>query len=369
MIHDAELFTVGPDEVVVTFRTEDERAIETRVGDRTVVTSGRYHSARVTGLEPATRYALGIEGAVIGSSPLLPAEVTTLAQPPGRLLATVATVNDVHFGETTCGLLGTPEELGPVFTVEPGATPYPEVMNHGAIDAMEQLDPDAVLVKGDLTDRGTEAEYEAFLHAYSRLGARMHHVRGNHDAMLSEKIAATGPFTVDVEGATLAVLDTVRPGTDRGRISRQQLEWVDQLAAEAAQPVLLFGHHHPWDPASTHRNETYFGINPDDSESLCAVIARRGSISGYFAGHTHRTRTRRFPTARDVPIVEIACVKDYPGAWAEYRVHEGGYVQLTRRIDAPAAMAWTEKTRAMFAGLYRDYALGEIADRCFVQTF
>ncbi|MDQ1436082.1 MAG: 3,5-cyclic-AMP phosphodiesterase [Actinomycetota bacterium] len=146
MIHDAELFTVGPDEVVVTFRTEDERAIETRVGDRTVVTSGRYHSARVTGLEPATRYALGIEGAIIGSSPLLPDEVTTLAQPPGRLLATVATVNDVHFGETTCGLLGTPEELGPVFTVEPGATPYPEVMNHGAIDAIEQLDPEAVLV-------------------------------------------------------------------------------------------------------------------------------------------------------------------------------------------------------------------------------
>ena len=67
---------------------------------------------------------------------------------------------------------------------------------------------------------------------------------------------------------------------------------------------------------------------------------------------------RRFPQARNVPIVEIACVKDYPGAWAEYRIHEGGYTQLTRRIDAPDALAWTEKTRHMFAGLYRDYALG-----------
>ena len=44
-------------------------------------------------------------------------------------------------------------------------------------------------------------------------------------------------------------------------------------------------------------------------------------------------------------------MKDYPGAWAEYRVYEGGYVQLTRRIDAPDALAWTEKTRGMFAGL------------------
>ena len=73
----------------------------------------------------------------------------------------------MHFGETECGLLGTPEELGPVFTSEPGADPYPEVMNRAAIDAIERLDPDAVLVKGDLTDRGTEEEYAAFLRAYS----------------------------------------------------------------------------------------------------------------------------------------------------------------------------------------------------------
>ena len=44
-------------------------------------------------------------------------------------------------------------------------------------------------------------------------------------------------------------------------------------------------------------------------------------------------------------------------------------MQLARRIDAPAALAWTEKTRAMFAGLYRDYALGKLSDRCFVQPF
>src|SRR4029079_12325535 len=102
------------------------------------------------------------------------------------------------------------------------AEAYPEGMNRAASDASERLDPDAVLVKGDLTDRGTEEEYAAFLHAYSRLGERMRHVRGNHDAMITETIAATGPFTVELPGVTLAVLDTVRPGTDRGRISADQ---------------------------------------------------------------------------------------------------------------------------------------------------
>jgi len=369
VIHDAEVFTVGPDEVVVTFRTDGEREVETQVGDAGVVTHGRYHSARVVGLDPSTSYALVVGGADADTSPLLPSEVTTLARPSGRLLATFATVNDVHFGETQCGVLGTPEELGPIFTADPGAEPYPEVMNRGAIDAIERLDPDAVIVKGDLTDRGTEEEYEAFVRAYSRLGARMHHVRGNHDAMITTSIAATGPFAVDLEGVTIAVLDTVRPGTDRGRIPSAQLEWLDALGASTSRPVLVLGHHHAWDPSSDHRSETYFGVNPDDSDALFEIVNRREAIAGYFAGHTHRTRTRRFASARNIPMVEIACVKDYPGAWAEYRVYEGGYVQLARRIDTPDALAWTEKTRAMFAGLYRDYALGELSDRCFAQAF
>src|SRR3974390_1647399 len=81
VIHDAELFTVGPDEVVVTFRTDDEREVETMVGDIAVTTSGRYHAARVTGLDPDTTYPLSVEGAA--SSPLLPPTATTLPDPPG----------------------------------------------------------------------------------------------------------------------------------------------------------------------------------------------------------------------------------------------------------------------------------------------
>jgi 3',5'-cyclic AMP phosphodiesterase CpdA len=367
VIHDAELFTLGPDELVVTFRTDDDQTVTTVVGDVETTTTGRFHSARLTGLEPGATYPLAVDG--VEASPLLPSTVTMLERPAGRHVATVATVNDVHFGEEVCGLLGTPEELGPTFSVEPGEDPYPEVMNGGAIAEIGALEPDAIVVKGDLTDRGTEREYEQFVAAYTRLGPRMHHVRGNHDAMVTEAIAATGPFAVDLPGVKLAVLDTVRPGTDRGRITADQLDWLDTLADESSSPLLVFGHHHPWDPNSHERSETYFGINPDDSEALCAVIDRRPAIGGYFAGHTHRTRMRRFPQARNVPIVEIACVKDYPGAWAEYRIYDGGYVQLTRRISTPDAMAWTEKTRGMFAGLYRDYALGRLADRCFTAAW
>ena len=62
-------------------------------------------------------------------------------------------------------------------------------------------------------------------------------------------------------------------------------------------------------------------------------------------------------------------MKDYPGSWAEYRVFEGGMLQIHRRISAPDALAWTEQTRQMFAGTYADYALGSIDDRCFAVTW
>ena len=136
-------------------------------------------------------------------------------------------------------------------------------------------------------------------------------------------------------------------------------------AAEADRPVLVFGPPPRVEPRLRERPEAYFGINPDDSERLVDVVARRPRIVGYFAGHTHRNRVRRFSATGDVPWVEVACVKDFPGAWAEYRVFEGGILQVFRRISAPEALAWSERTRGMFAGLYEIYAFGALADRCF----
>jgi 3',5'-cyclic AMP phosphodiesterase CpdA len=256
--------------------------------------------------------------------------------------------------------------MGPILRSEPGESPYPETMNRGAIAEIEALDPDAVVAKGDLTTHGTVEEFQSFLDAYGpAFGDRLHYVRGNHDAYVGADFASDAPLEVKLPGVTLAVLDTVIPTWHTGRVSAEQLEWLDELAARADRPVLVFGHHHAWSPLANSRSPSYFGINPDDSERLIDVVARRPSILGYFAGHTHRNRVRRFPVTGDAPWVEVACVKDYPGAWAEYRVFEGGLLQVHRRISSADALSWTERTRAMFGGLYPSYAFGSLDDRCF----
>jgi Icc protein len=334
-----ELTTVADDEAVV------HDGMDVRVYD---------------GLEPDTVYEY--DGFVF----------RTLDRPAGELLCRFATVNDVHFGEIEAGIIEG-MEMGPTFKSEAGAEPYPDMMNRGAIAEIKGMDPAAVavVVKGDLTSKGTVEEYDRFRSFYEpAFGDILQVVRGNHDSYYGGTFASDAPFSVELPGVTLAVLDTAIPAQAAGRITDESLTWLRDLsattqAADPARPILVFGHHHVWSPESKQRPENYFGINPDDSERLVETVGEHRNLRGYFAGHTHRNRVRRFGLSRDVPWVEVASVKEFPGAWAEYRVYETGILQIMRRISLPECLEWSEKTRLMYAGMYFDYAFGDLTDRCF----
>lgn len=327
----AELTTVADDEAVIH-----------RGGQVTVL----------DGLSPDTAYEL--EGFSFRTLPRF-----------GELLCRFTTVNDVHFGETECGVLEG-FELGPILSRADDEEPYPELMNRCAAAEMAAIDPAAVVVKGDLTARGIREEYDRFLACYAAVfGDRLHHVRGNHDAYQGEEFASAAPFHVELPGVTLAVIDTTIPRHTPGQLAVDQLMWLRDLSTSSASPVLVFGHHHVWSPESTQRPDNYFGIHPDDSERFVEMVAANRNILGYFAGHTHRNRVRRFGVTGVVPFVEVASVKDFPGSWAEYRVFERGVLQIHRRVSDPEALAWTERTRAMYGGQYDRYSFGELSDRCF----
>lgn len=191
-------------------------------------------------------------------------------------------------------------------------------------------------------------------------------IRGNHESYNHSPFATEAFQRFDLPGVTLVLIDTSIDGEPAGTVGPDQIEALDEVGATADRPVLVFGHHHLGDRASPERADRTFGIDVDASDALLGVVARRPHIRGYFAGHTHRNRVRRFPTTGDVPWVEVACVKDFPGGWAEYRVHEGGILQIFHRISAPEALVWSERTRHMYEGLYEDYAFGSLSDRCFV---
>jgi 3',5'-cyclic AMP phosphodiesterase CpdA len=308
---------------------------------------------------------------------LLGHAVRTLPRPGGELLCRVVTVNDLHFGEVEAGRVDD-HPGGPVQRVGEGETPYPETMNAAAVAEIAAVDPVAVVVKGDLTTDGTAAEFDAFeAHYRPVFGDRLHVVRGNHDAFLGQERYA-GDQWIELPGVCVALLDTVVPYRPSGALTDAQLEWLDERGAAADRPVLVMGHHQQWIPGSRvgampgspvdeQRSDDYFGIHPDPSDGLDAVTARRPRIVCYTAGHTHRHRVR--PMARSgVPSIEVGCVKDFPGTWAEYRVYEDGITQVVHRISAPAALAWSDRCRHLYQDFgidYEDYALGTLPERCF----
>lgn len=294
--------------------------------------------------------------------------VRTLPTPPGERLCQLATVNDVHFGELEAGRIDDLPD-GPIRRAEPGAEPYPEVMNRTAAAEIASIDPAAVIVKGDLSQDGRAEEWVAFEACYRQpFGERLHVVRGNHDAYRHQGEYA-GDQWIELPGLAVALIDTTIPGATTGSISTEQLEWLDDLCASSDRPVIVMGHHQQWIAGApdAKRSDDYFGLHPDASDALDEGVERRPIVIAYTAGHTHRHRLRPM-TVSGVPSIEIGCTKDFPGTWAEYRVHEGGVLQVVHRMSSPEALAWSESCRGLYADFgidYATYALGTLADRCF----
>jgi 3',5'-cyclic-AMP phosphodiesterase len=294
--------------------------------------------------------------------------VRTLPRPDGELLCRFATVNDVHFGEVEAGRIDDLTD-GPIRRAEPGATPYPEVMNHAAATEMAEIGPVAVIVKGDLTADGHQVEWDAFEACYrAPFGDRLHVARGNHDAYRHQSEYA-GDQLIALPGVIVALLDTAIPGATTGTITPEQIDWIDDVCADTDRPVFVMGHHQQWigsgpDPK---RSDDYFGLHPDASDRLDELAVRRSAVVAYAAGHTHRHRVRPM-TRSGVPSIEIGCTKDFPGTWAEYRVYECGIMQVVHRMSTPEALAWSESCRGLYSDFgvdYATYALGELSDRCF----
>lgn len=296
--------------------------------------------------------------------------VRTLPRPQGELLCRFTTVNDVHFGETECGNieqinLGAPVR-GPV-----NGRPYPVVMNEAAAEEMLAIAPDAVIVKGDITDCGKSEQFEQFRQCYGIFGSRLWDLPGNHDVTTGadpydrERL----PKVVELPGVTLALLDTTIGQHEGGQITAAQLRWLDGVAGSTSSPVLVFGHH----PVYRRRASLLFGqhylINAQDSRKFKQIFARHSNLCGYFAGHTHRNHVARFRETGSVPFVEVASTKEWPAMWAEYRVYEGGILQINHRINRPDALGWAELTRAKMLprlhGLYAMFALGRLKYRSF----
>ena len=157
--------------------------------------------------------------------------------------------------------------------------------------------PDVVVITGDLTESGLEAEY-AHLAALMRryLAMPVYVIPGNHDRRdnLRQGLAHLPGVTADPEFVQYAIddhpvrlvmLDTLVPGASHGVLTDSQLAFLDRtLAAAPGKPTLVAMHHPPFACGIAHMDR----INLRNAAAFAAVIARHPQVERIICGHHHR---------------------------------------------------------------------------------
>jgi Icc protein len=169
-----------------------------------------------------------------------------------------------------------------------------------AVESVRRLPdaPDAVLMSGDLADNAADAEYEFVHELLGQLGAPAYVLPGNHDDRdalrrhfeLPGAVGTPVQYAVELGPLRLVVLDSTRPGEDRGELDADRLSWLDAELTGAPDRVTLIALHHP--PVSTGIVAwDELGLPAADRRALGAVLDRHPQVRRVVAGHMHRTMT------------------------------------------------------------------------------
>ncbi|WP_431277933.1 phosphodiesterase [Leifsonia poae] len=162
--------------------------------------------------------------------------------------------------------------------------------------------PEAIVLTGDLADKGDPAAYAKLRQivepAAARMGAQIIWVMGNHDnraAFRSELLdlppsMQTIDRVYDVNGLRVIALDSTVPGAHHGEVTGAQLDW---LAAELATPAphgTILAMHHPPVPSVL---DLAVAVELRDQWALSEVL-EGSDVRSIIAGHLHYSTNATF---------------------------------------------------------------------------
>ncbi|MHA6482382.1 metallophosphoesterase [Paenibacillus sp. strain BS8-2] len=155
--------------------------------------------------------------------------------------------------------------------------------------------PAFVVISGDLTQDGDTADYRHLRQILDeeqmKLGVPIHVALGNHDSRPCFREGYLGDqpseesyyYEVMEDGLRMVVLNTQVPGTNAGRLDREQLDWLSGVLSTPAPLGTIIVHHHPVLPTITPLMDSHLLENPQD---LAKVIAG-SDVIGLLSGHIH----------------------------------------------------------------------------------
>ena len=216
----------------------------------------------------------------------------------------------------------------------------PEVAerNRRVIEAVRRLQPDVVIVTGDVADHGTAEEYAEAREALGVLLGPVLWCPGNHDVREAFAEAIFGAPTAEpldvvfeVGGFRFLMLDSLVPArdgrrVDHGELSEPTLSWLEDELEASALPSFVCLHHPPLPMGIDWIDE----IRLRDSAGLEAIVTRHPQVVGTLVGHFHTACATTFAgrplligggVSSVVPLVAEGLPRIWEDAPPSYAVH------------------------------------------------
>lgn len=358
---DLEVFSVESDSTQLLIRSA-AKAVRVHVDDRIVDAEviGGVAVVDVDSLEPDRTYSADAEtndGTRLGT-------VTLRTRPTiGPILTRFATISDAHLGLNQFG-------VGRKLT-DDHFTPYAVRCARAAIDEATDWGAELLIIKGDLTEAGQRSDWKLAEELLSSTSLPVLFTTGNHDVTKRSEVSAPDAAKSlgleheavqcrDVSGLRIVVADTSRAGRGSGDLAQHAAELVDAVDSEL--PAFVAFHHNIqrtpiawfWPP----------GISSTNAMPVVSAISEANARLFLSSGHTHRNRLHWLGKSQSIPYTEVSSTSDYPGVWAGYEVSASTIRQTIRRIAAPEAIEWTERTRSVLGGIWPRWSQGRLHDRC-----
>ena len=157
-----------------------------------------------------------------------------------------------------------------------------------AIVEINDMDPDLVMVTGDLTNEGFRQQYSAVRAYLNNVECEaMSVVPGNHDSrnvgyVHFEDLFGSRNSAVYLPGVTVVALDSSQPDLNEGRLGRQNYRWMVEKLTKPDDFKIVALHHHLLPLPGTGRERNII----EDAGDFLQLLVEQG-VDLVLSGHKH----------------------------------------------------------------------------------
>jgi len=190
---------------------------------------------------------------------------------------------------------------GPMFQKEKLTTAITEI-NH--------MNPDVILVTGDLTENGLMSEFKTAAAELKKLKAeKVLYVNGNHDYRSTGYLLFREyfPFSqiTETDDAVILVLSSARPDRDDGEVGHRQNLWLERTLEKYRNRTKIVAIHHHVIPVPDTGADQITVV--DAGDALRSLVKAKTNL--VLCGHRHRPWRWRIEDILVVHAGSVSCEK------------------------------------------------------------